>query len=159
MSLQHLNADSYSGAFPGRCLRRLRGSGGFIRTVLTFVALALLPAAGLLVIWAAFDLVFARHPTTEIANGVIQSGGLLVFFSLYVAAIGVLVTLVTRLADHLSPSRGIARGVASVTSLLLSGYLFLRVTWLSNMQLGVFVFLVALSVFAAYAVIPSNRNA
>ena len=104
-------------------------------------------------------MVFARHPTTEIANGVIQSGGLLVFFSLYVAAIGVLVTLVTRLAEHLSPSRGIARGVASVTSLLLSGYLFLRVTWLSNMQLGVFVFLVALSVFAAYAVIPSNRNA
>ena len=127
--------------------------------MLAFVALVLLPAAGLLAIWAAFDLVFSRHPATEIANGVLQSGGLLVFLSLYVAAIGVAVIFVTRIAEEISSSRRIARVVASVTSLILSGYLFLGVGWLSNMQLGVFIFLVALSVFAAYVVIPSNRNA
>ena len=159
MSLQHQNIGSDSGTPCGRCLRRLRGRGGFIRTVLAFVALVLLPAAGLLALWAAFDVIFARHPITEIANDVGQSIGLLIFLGLYVGAIGIVITLATRLAEHLSPSRGIARAVASVTSFILCGSVFLGIAWLSNMRLGVFIFLLALSVFAAYVVIPSNQNA
>lgn len=159
MSLQHQNIDRNSGTRFDRCLRLLRGRGGFIRTVLAFVMLVLLPVAGFLAIWAGFDLVFARHPTAEIVNGVGQSVGLLVFLGVYIGAIGVVITLATRLAENLSPSRGIARVVASVTSFILCGWAFFGIGWLSNMHIGVFVLLLALSVFAAYVAIPSTRNA
>jgi hypothetical protein len=159
MSLHRMNTDTDRSTFYSRCIRRLRGSGGFIRTVFAFAALVLLPAAGFLLIWAAFDLVFARHPITEITNGVIQSAGFLAFFSLYIAGAGVIITAATRFAERLSQSPGTARTVASVTSLLVCGYLFVGLAWMSNMHLGVFLFLVSLSVLAAYAVIPSTRNA
>jgi len=159
MSLQCPNPDTDSGTFYGRCIRRLRGSGGFIRTVLAFAALVLLPAAAFLVAWATFDLIFARHPTDKITNGVIQSGGFLAFFSLYITAAGVVIAAATRLAERLSPSLSTARTVACATSLLVCGYLFVGLAWMSNMHLGLFLFLISLSVFAAYAVIPSNRNA
>jgi hypothetical protein len=140
-------------------ITRLRGSGGFIRTVLAFAALVLLPAAGFLLIWAIFDFVFARHQIAEITNGLIQSGGFLAFFGLYVVAAGVIIGAATRLTERLSPSHFIARAVACVTSLFVCGYLLLGLAWLSNMHFGVFLILVSLSGFAAYAVFPSSRIA
>lgn len=123
MSLACMNTDTDTNAFHS-CIRRLRGSGGFVRTVLAFAALVLVPAACFLLLWATYDLVFARHPITEITNGVIQSGGFLAFFSLYIIGAGVTITGATRLAERLSESHRTARIVASVTSLLVCGYLF-----------------------------------
>jgi hypothetical protein len=156
MSLLRTKPDTDSGTFYGRCILRLRGSGGFIRSVLAFATLVLLPAAGILVAWATFDLIFARHPTDQITNGVIQSSGFLAFFSLYITAAGVVIAAATRLAERLGASLSTARTVACVTSLLVCGYLFVGLAWMSNMHLGLFLLLVGLSVFAAYAIIPGN---
>jgi hypothetical protein len=141
------------------CVRRIRGSGGFIRTVAAFDAVVIVPLVGLVAVSAVLDLVLARHPRTEIASGVVQASGLLAFVGIYLTAIAVVLILVTRLAERITRSPRIPRVVCLVLSIALSGSCFVGLGWLANLHLWVVLLLIVLSAWAAYSVIPAGPDA